>query len=160
MKAYCGWLVKCFVYRLHCKSNCPVVVNVWPYNELQYHWLISFNCHLWDYKMFLINLTTVSVNIVSVHISSNTPHNCIAFYHKKSGQLTIAERCALIFKVTQGHWFIQSKTYIHDFLSVINWDLSSLSPSSRYGATKLKTTPPYFETPRSTNPLEYRHQTL
>ena len=50
-------------------------------------------------------------------------------HNKKSGQLTIAYRWALIFKVTQGHWFIQSKTYIglHDFLLVINWDLSSIS---------------------------------
>jgi len=47
--------------------------------------------------------------------------------YKKSGQLTIADRCALIFMVTQGHWLIQSKTYIHDFLLVINQDLSSIS---------------------------------
>jgi len=39
--------------------------------------------------------------------------------NKKSGQLTIADRCALIFKGTQCHWLIQSKTYIHDFLLVI-----------------------------------------
>ena len=45
----------------------------------------------------------------------------------KSGQLRIADRCALIFKVTQGHWLIHLKNYIHNFLLVINWDLSSIS---------------------------------
>ena len=52
------------------------------------------------------------------------------YYNKNSGQLTIADRCALIFKVTQGHLF-NRKTYIHDFLLVINWDLSSISQSHR-----------------------------
>jgi len=47
--------------------------------------------------------------------------------YKKSGQLTTADRCALIFKVTQGHWLIQSKAYTHNFLLVINWDLRSIS---------------------------------
>jgi len=41
--------------------------------------------------------------------------------------MTTADRCVHIFKVTQGHRLLfQSKAYIHDFLLVISWDLSSI----------------------------------
>jgi len=95
----------------------------------------------------------LSLNVVNV-LRFYVPHSWAIVWnrlYRKSGQLTIADRCALIFKVTQGHWLIQSKTYIHDFLLVINWDLSSIS--HRLQDMNLKTTPPYFQTPISRDPL-------
>jgi len=82
--------------------------------------------------------------------------------NKKSGQLTIANRCALIFKDTQGYWLIQSKTYIPDFLLVINCHLCSNSHCFRDIAsrTRSKTTPPQFEPPDQWDSLRISESNL
>jgi len=79
--------------------------------------------------------------------------------NKKSGQLTIADCCALILKVTQGHWLIQSKTYIHDFQWVINWDLSSISHHLQDMVPRIWKPPHPILRPQIKGPLVYRHQT-
>ena len=73
---------------------------------------------------------------------------------KKSGQLTIADRCALVLTL----FIFQSKAYIHDLLLVMGPKLY-LARSSRYRATKSKTTPPYFTPPDQGNSCQFRHQT-
>jgi len=89
-----------------------------------FHHISSTALRLWTTQISNL-FTCKSVEIFKAQTTLNFV--AITKQYKKSGRLTIADRCALIFKVTQGHWLIQWKTYIHDFLLVINLDLSSIS---------------------------------
>ena len=89
-----------------------------------FHHISSTALRLWTTQISNL-FTCKSVEIFKAQTTLNFV--AITKQYKKSGRLTIADRCALIFKVTQGHWIILSKTYVHDFLLVINWDLNSIS---------------------------------
>jgi len=116
----------------------PSIDLTWKYNlVISWHKGNVSECELLIVRCNFITAISMKRNVhcknTAIYQLLHQIHNIMdlntmcMYSNKKSEQLTIADHCTLIFKVTQGRWLIQSKTYIHDFLLVINWDLRSIS---------------------------------